>query len=229
MTKNIKMILFDLDGTLLNSMGDFATVAASVLKRYYGVDPEEAIRLYRETSGLPFCFQVEKLFPKHPDNAAAVEAFEEEKLADYFDKDFFEDVLTVLPLLKQKGYQLGVSSNNAESVVLQRIQSIKNYFDIILGYKDGFLKGKDHFDLVKKEFNLQTNELLFVGDSLNDARTAQKNGLAFMARMGTFPKEDFDRLDFCFDKVGNFYEILTLLESETKKLETSDQRLATGE
>ncbi|MFH1357835.1 MAG: HAD hydrolase-like protein, partial [bacterium] len=109
----------------------------------------------------------------------------------------------------------GVSSNNAENVVLQRIKPIQECFDMILGYKDGFLKGKDHFDLVKNKFHLQTNELLFVGDSLNDARTAHKNGLEFVARLGTFSEEDFNKLEFNFEKITTFHELRELLVNAT--------------
>ncbi|MBI4126512.1 MAG: HAD family hydrolase, partial [Deltaproteobacteria bacterium] len=45
-----KVIIFDFDGTLVDSMNDFADVAASVMPRHFPVDAETAKRLYIESS-----------------------------------------------------------------------------------------------------------------------------------------------------------------------------------
>ncbi len=45
-------------------------------------------------------------------------------------------------------------------------------FDIVLGFREGFEKGKAHFDYVKDKFGLDKEDMTFVGDSLKDAEKA---------------------------------------------------------
>lgn len=209
---SIKAIVFDLDGTLVDSMGGFSAVAVNIIHKYFGIDEKEAAQMYRETSGLPFEFQLKVLFEGHPSIQKAAQEYEILKLKDYESKPFFYDVIRTLPLLVQSGYKLCVSSNNHEENVVKRIKEQSHNFDMILGYREGFFKGKDHFDLIHKEFNLSADELLFVGDSLNDARTAHKNHIPFVARLGTFSSDEFDSLDLPLIKTNNFFELIQLLQ-----------------
>src|SRR5262245_55910893 len=74
-------VLFDLDGTQVDTMGGFADIAADVMAARHGVEFDWARGKYLETSGLPFCKQLEVVFPGHPANQAASDEFEARKLA----------------------------------------------------------------------------------------------------------------------------------------------------
>jgi len=211
--KNVKMIVFDLDGTLVDSMEDFSGIAEDIIHKYFDVDYSEAARMYKKTSGLPFKFQLQKLFHDHAQIEEAAQEFERIKIKMYHSKTFFYDVIRTLPLFVQYGYKLSISSNNNNENVVHKIRPYKEYFDIVLGYKEGFLKGKDHFDLIKKEFLLSAEQMLFVGDSLHDAKMAKENNIQFIARLGTFTSDDFDNLDMSLYKIKNFFELLQLLQN----------------
>lgn len=191
-TKHRKFIvIFDFDGTLVDSMTDFARIASKVMVRRFGCDPKWAHDQYRGTSGLPFPYQIEKIFPGDQRNKKAVEEFVSEKLSLYQSYPFYEDVEPTLLWLKSNGFRLAISSNNDEGLIDQKIRPLSAYFDKILGFHDGFLKGKAHFSKLKEELNCSEKEMIFIGDSLNDARVAEENNVSFIARLGTFSKQDF--------------------------------------
>ena len=64
-------------------------------------------------------------------------------------------------------------------------------FDDVLGFREGFAKGKDHFDYIKNKYNFDNRDLVFIGDSLKDAERAYSNNVDFIAKAGLFSKEDF--------------------------------------
>ncbi len=209
----VKAVVFDLDGTLVDSMDDFGAIASSVIHKYFGVARDEALVMYRQTSGLPFFRQLKKLFGNHENIAVASAEYEEAKLGGYHRAGFYHDVLRALPLLKQAGFKLCLSSNNHEENVVKKIGPHSVLFDVVLGFKDDFYKGSDHFLNICHRLGLTPKELVFVGDSLNDARLAYECGIRFVARLGTFHKADFDALGFETAKVKNFFELAQLLES----------------
>ena len=62
-------------------MGGFADIAAEVMAARHGVEWSWARGKYLETSGLPFCKQLEVIFPQHAQSQAASDEFEARKLA----------------------------------------------------------------------------------------------------------------------------------------------------
>jgi len=193
MERNIQAVVFDFDGTLVDTMGGFADLATEILHRIHGIDPQEARRQYLVTSGLPFEQQMEIIRPGDPRNPEAVREFESAKLAGFFQQRLSEDVQRTIRGLRARGLRCIVSSNNFQHLIEQFIAREPDCpFDLVLGASPGFYKGRDHFLRVQQVFGLGPERLLYVGDSLKDAEKAQANGVAFIARLGTFRREDFE-------------------------------------
>ncbi|HOU55155.1 MAG TPA: HAD hydrolase-like protein [Myxococcota bacterium] len=189
----IQAAVFDFDGTLVDTMGGFADIAAGILQRMYGLDPQEARRQYLLTSGLPFNQQMEIIRPGDPRNPEAVAEFEATKQEGFFRERFSEDVRKAIRGLRSRGYRCIVSSNNFQHLIDRFVAREADCpFDLVLGAAPGFYKGRDHFLRVQEVFGLRPDQLLFVGDSLKDAEKALANGVAFIARLGTFRREDFE-------------------------------------
>jgi phosphoglycolate phosphatase len=206
-----RAFLFDFDGTLVDTMDGFADIAARVINEFH---PEmsfaEARANYLKTSGAPFYQQCEILFPNDTTNADKVKIFEEEKQHGFFMQKFSNDVKLGINGLRKRGDIAGVSSNNFQELIDKFVKREDLVFDIVLGLRDGFQKGKDHFEFVMNKFSLSREELTFVGDSLKDAEKAFANGIKFIGKCGTFKKEDFTKIRNDIVTVNNIREILEL-------------------
>ena len=187
-----KALLFDFDGTLVDTMEGFADIAGEVIHRFHPeISFEEARRRYLETSGVPFFQQLEIILPGNPTNSQKAAIFEETKKEGFFRSTFSQEVRYVINELRRLGFIVGVSSNNFQYLIEQFINREGLQFDVVLGFRDGFEKGKQHFEYVIQHFNLQKDDLTFVCDSLKDAEKAITNNIKFIGLCGTFTREQF--------------------------------------
>ena len=186
-----KVLIFDFDGTIVDSMNEFADIASGVLNKYFGTPIDIARRQYFETSGLPFFEQVELLHPKDPKNAQAVDEYETTKKVNYLSHKPFNDVAKAIADIRAAGVKTVVSSNNFQDLVDQLVEHIKIEFDMVLGWRENFAKGRDHFEHARKTFGCDKIDMIFVGDSLKDFDRALDYGIGFIGKTGTFSKEDF--------------------------------------
>lgn len=188
---DIKVIVFDFDGTLVDTMGGFADIAADVIQKNYGWDFNEARKSYLKTSGIPFFQQLEELFKNDKRNSQSAKEFEERKIEGFFKERFTDDVTYTINELRKRGYKVVVSSNNFQYLVDEFVQRDRVNFDFVLGFKDGFSKGKDHFDFILKNNKIEPKNLLFVGDSIKDGEKAKSSKVNFIGKIGTFKNDDF--------------------------------------
>lgn len=187
-----KAILFDLDGTLINTMEGFADLAAELIERDYNLPFKEGRRNYITTSGIPFKHQLEVMFPGDTRNFRVQKEFETRKQDVFFNTPLDDDTVLALNGLQELGIKVIVSSNNYHEFVLKYFNKYNKFsFDMILGYKDGFAKGKAHILHVINEFRITEKEMIFVGDSLHDGDVAQELGIPFIGRIAIRTKEEF--------------------------------------
>ena len=188
-----KVIIFDFDGTLVDSMDDFADLASAIMPRYFPVDEPRAREMYLESSGRPFHEQLETLFPQHQSNTSAATEFETTKKLTYIHRPLFTGAGAALTSLREQRLKTVVSSNNSQELVEEYIAQNGMSFDLILGWRPNFCKGEDHFNAITTTFGVNRSEMIFVGDSLHDGDRAHAAGIDFIAKLGTFTPEEFRR------------------------------------
>ncbi len=186
-----RVCLLDFDGTLVDSMGAFADIAADVMQAHYGLPFAEARQRYLETSGIPFFQQLDLIFPEGQQNSVLAEEFEVRKLAGFFEEPYFEGAIETLEFLRSRGVVTAISSNNFQHNVDEFMVRNPAPFDHVLGFREGFAKGRDHFDYVMRAEGVTAEAVVFVGDSIKDGERAQESGVSFVGRTGTFGRADF--------------------------------------
>jgi phosphoglycolate phosphatase-like HAD superfamily hydrolase len=187
----LRAFIFDFDGTVVDSMEEFADIAASVMPKHLPIDRKNARRRYIETSGIPFFEQLEVIFPGNSANAKAADEFEKTKLLSYYEKTFYSDVKETMEHLRSCGIYTIVSSNNFQNLVEEFVAKSDVSFDLVLGYKQGFAKGRDHFEHIRQTYELEKENMTFVGDSIKDGERAMDYGINFIAKAGTFTALEF--------------------------------------
>jgi phosphoglycolate phosphatase-like HAD superfamily hydrolase len=186
-----KVLLCDLDGTLVDSMPTLADLATDVMEETFGTPRVLARELYLATCGLPFIKQLEEIFPGDPRNAGASAVFEGRKPARCSSIGMPIDTRRALERMRALGVRVAVSSNNGIENVATFASQADFRFDLVLGFGDGLAKGKPHLDKSARIFKVDRQEMLFVGDSLHDGEIAEREGVPFVGVAGTFSPERF--------------------------------------
>jgi phosphoglycolate phosphatase len=173
----IKGIIFDMDGTILNTIDD---VVASVnySMRYFNL-PEKTVQEVKDGIGRGAINLIEDIVPRGTSEAEIYKIYE--VYQTYYDQhtnDFtapYEGILDLLKTLKNNGYKLAVVSNKYRYLVEALNHDIfRDYFDISMGEMDGvpIKPAPDMIHIALKEMNLSKDEVIFIGDSDVDMMTA---------------------------------------------------------
>ena len=191
----LKMLLFDFDGTLVNSMSYYADLAALLFVEHYSFPKEQAKHAYFKTSGIAFAKQLQILFPDHAANDKVAQLFEAGKVNIKKQISLYPHVVELLTLAHQMGYQIGISSSENEDNIRQFMQKQNIDWDVILGTRNQtFTKGKAHYSYLLENHHLAHDDILFIGDSLQDYKICAENEVAFVAYLSIFDERDFLQL-----------------------------------
>ena len=172
----IKSIIFDLDGTLLDTMDDLTNSVNYILTKYNMPNKTKQQVMSYVGNG------VKKLVARCVVDNESNPMFEtiykdfEEYYLDHCDilTAPYEGIMDVLYKLKEK-YKLAVISNKSDPAVQVLIDKhFPNIFDYVIGLRKPFNKkpAADLLEFTMSEMNLKNTEVIYIGDSEVDINFA---------------------------------------------------------
>lgn len=180
----IKGIIFDLDGTLADTMGDLQTAMNGMLS-YLGYSERSRTDLLMAINNGAKEF-VRRSLPKDVQNIdfilnSAIKKYEQEYSNCYLQKTApYENVEAMLMNLKASGVKLAVLSNKQDKFVKDIIAKLfdKKTFLVVQGQDKLPTKPNPTSTLaICKDMGVKPTECLFVGDSDVDMLTAKNAGM----------------------------------------------------
>lgn len=174
----IKTILFDLDGTLLNTLTDLANCVNYALNA--NQLPQRTTAEIRAFLGNGIRNLIEKSVPQDTKTALTDKVFQAFK-AYYLEHslDFtapYEGIRELLAILKERGVKMGIISNKVDAAVQQlNRQFFETYMDIAIGEREGVRRkpAPDSLLFAMEALNATAETTLYVGDSEVDYETAK--------------------------------------------------------
>ncbi len=178
----IKAVLFDLDGTICNSLGDLAAAVNLALKEMGFRTHEVDAFKYFVGNGIPK--MIERALPeghKTPEDIEkAMAIFMPYYKAHSSDLTYkYEGIAELLEELKKRNIKIAVCTNKAEPLAIEVVKDLcGDIFDLVFGQREG-IPGKPDPTLAKllmQELNVEAQECIFMGDTGVDVRTAVNSG-----------------------------------------------------
>lgn len=177
-------IIFDLDGTLLNTLSDLGNAANRVLTKH--AFPTHILDAYRFFVGDGARMLITRALPPQGRDESTINACLDEFLEDYeqnadIETDLYGGIAEMLDNLSELGIKLAVLSNKPHELT---IECINNYFskwkfERILGQKDTIPKKPDPAGALRiaRQMGLPVSSFLYLGDSGVDMKTAVSSGM----------------------------------------------------
>lgn len=179
-----KTVIFDLDGTLLNTLDDLADSTNYALSKF-GY-PTRTIDEVRQFVGNGVAKLIERAIPEgknNPNFEKCLAIFKENYAQNMYNKTApYNGIIEMLSNLKSKGIKIAVVSNKFDLAVKELC---KKYFE---GFID-FAAGENEAQGIKKkpapdtvisvlnEFNFAPEDAVYVGDSDVDIMTAKNSNM----------------------------------------------------
>lgn len=216
----IRLCIFDLDGTLAETVDSMALAANKVLRelglsqlepdgfRYFAGDgAKELCRRCLRAAGDETCVHYEEMYRRY--------RLYFKETCMYHVKPY-QGISELLERLKQTGIRICVLSNKPHPQAVDVVESLfgKGYFDAVQGQTEKVPRKPSPVgaNLLAESFHVEKKECLYIGDTATDMETGRKAGMTTVGVLWGFrDREELEksRAD-CI--VGCPEEILNIVE-----------------
>lgn len=190
------LVIFDLDGTILNTLEDLADSLNMILQRHQY--PPRTLSEVRGFVGNGIRLLVERAAPSGL-STEQMDSLHHEFILYYqqhcMDKTRpYAGIIEVIRQLKTRGYYIAVVSNKADPAVQMLCgHYFKGLFDIAAGERAGIARkpAPDSVNQILDELQITADRAVYVGDSEVDIAAADNAGIDEIAVTWGFKDSDF--------------------------------------
>ena len=213
-----KLLIFDLDGTLLDTLTDLQNSVNFALNQFgYPLRSREDIR---KAIGNGVAKLVARSIPENEANPhyfACLEVFKKHYSEHNTDNTFpYKGMVEVIYKLKGMGYKTAVATNKIDRLAHSLIEdAFPNGFDFILGDIDGVPKKPEPnmINNILSHFGLAKEDAMYIGDTNVDEETALNSQLDYvLVTYGYRTKEEIKKTCLCRTLLGSPNEVLKYFE-----------------
>ena len=204
MKKKNKIIIFDLDGVLVNSMPNMRKALNLTSKK---VNIKLSFKKYKKFLGLPFEKILQKM--KIKNNYKEIKKYYEFYSLKYIDKIRIKKIfLKELKMLK-KEYFLAIFTSKSKKRTKKIISKYKIFDDCLT--IDDVKKGKpmpEGLLKILKKFKINKKKAVFIGDSIYDYECAKKANILYLHAKWGYERSNKTKK---FININNFTKIRKFL------------------
>lgn len=191
-----KLVIFDLDGTILNTIDDIADCMNYALKENNFAQKTVAqIRSYVGNGQRQFIL---RCLPENTDEETVIKV-EQEFRSRYTDHSSdktrpFAGIPELIESLKRNGIKVAVNTNKPDIATQPLLaKQFGPVFDFAIGNKPGLPHKPDPsgVELILAALNAEKKDTVFVGDSEVDIQTARNAGIDCISVVWGFKDRDF--------------------------------------
>ena len=181
---NSKGIIFDLDGTLVNSLDDIADSTNAALRQFNY--PVHNVQDYKQFVGHGIRDLIVKVLPANARDEASIERCQKLMMDIYRENclnksRLYEGVSELLDELVSRKIKLAIFSNKTDEFTKHIVSCLlSNWkFEAVIGLSNETYKKPNPLMALQigRTFNLNPEEIVYVGDSAVDMQTANNAGM----------------------------------------------------
>ncbi len=192
----MELVIFDMDGTILNTLDDLADSTNVILERAHF--PARSRDEVRQFVGNGILKLIERAVPSNTDEATIQALFHQ--FNDYY-KDHcsiktcpYEGIVEAICQLRNEGVKIAVVSNKGDYAVQSlSLQYFPGLIDYAVGEREGISRkpAPDSVNEVLRYFQCPIDKAVYVGDSDVDIQTARNANLDCISITWGFRNKDF--------------------------------------
>jgi pyrophosphatase PpaX len=223
-------VLFDLDGTLIDSIELILTSMHHAFRRHGGAAPSDAEWL--EGVGIP----LKTMFARYvgANEIDTIIGFYREHQLEHHDRlvSCYADVPATLEQLRDDGHPLAVVTSKSDWLAQRGLEhvGVAQLFDTIVGC-DSCSRHKPHPEPVLTalaRLGYSADEAVFIGDSVHDIEAGNAAGVTSIAALwGPFSRGQLEPAhpDYCLERISDLPILLTRLRGLQPSPEAGTQVL----
>ena len=220
----IKAVIFDLDGTVSDTVSTIAHFGNMALE-HYGL-PRIDTEKYKYFAGDGKVVLLHRMLEYH--NADTEEMFK--KIEEKYDAEYeadpiyitkpFDGIIDELKKLKERGIKLAILSNKPDNVtIMVARQLFGDLFDIVHGKRENIATkpNPEGTIMLMEELGVTAEECVFVGDTNVDIFTAKNADMKSIGVLWGFRDEkelSSAKADYIIEKTSEIFNTILKIESE---------------